>query len=308
MAEYLSIDALSATPVRTLLDECPRAGWWSSRLNPNRPAREEAEVMDIGTVAHSILLDGNADCCVIIDPNDYPAKTTRAIPRGWTNDAIRGARDEARAAGKQPILKYDFAAIEEMVVVAKEFIGALRTTEPAIWRAFQPDGGHSETTMVWQEGDIPCKLRTDRTSADFAVTVDYKTSGMSIAPDTFVRALVNMGYAFGAGWYRRGIKALTGVDTSYLFLAQETEAPYLCSLIGLDPSWVAYADQKARLGMLQWAQCVRSGEWPAYPPRACYPELPVWESARLEEKLIGIPYEVGALFERTDDGRHGDPK
>lgn len=300
MRDYLDMDALSCTPVRKLLDECPRAGWWSSRLNPNRPPREEAAVMDIGTVAHSILLDGHADGCAIIDPMDYPSKTTGAIPRGWTNDAIRKARDEARAAGRQPILKDDFGAIEEMVTVAHEYISALRTTEPAIWRAFQEDGGKSEVTMVWMEGDIPCKLRTDRSSADFAVTVDYKTSGMSVSPDNFGRALVSMGYAFSAGWYRRGIKALTGIDTSYLFLAQETEAPYLCSLIGLDPAWTSYADHKARLGINLWQQCLRTGQWDGYPNRAAYPTMPAWESARFEEKLIGIPYDIANLFERSD--------
>ena len=58
MAEYLAIDALSTTPVRTAIEECPRAGWWRSRLNPNRP-REQSTEMDIGSIAHSVLLENS---------------------------------------------------------------------------------------------------------------------------------------------------------------------------------------------------------------------------------------------------------
>jgi hypothetical protein len=294
MADYLAIDALSTTPVRALIDECPRMGWWRSRLNPNRP-RETSKEMDVGSAAHSVLLEDSWACIVELDPAAYPSKTG-SVPKGFTNDAIREARDAARAAGKYPVLLGGMQPIRDMVTVAQQFIGSLRTTEPAIWRAFEPDGGQSEVTMVWQdEAGMLCKLRTDRIANDYGVTVDYKTSGMSVEPDKFARsARSGMGYDFGAAWYCRGIKALTGVESAYLFLAQETEPPHLCSLNGIPPADMALASEQVAEGLRQWAQCLRTGQWPGYANRVCYAERPPWDRARWDERLIitgdGIEY------------------
>lgn len=254
--------------------------------------------MDIGSAAHSVLLENSWACVVEIDPANYPAKTKPFnIPHGFTNDAIREARDNARAAGKYPVLLGGIGPIRDMVTVAREFIGALQHTEPAVWRAFQPDGGESEVTMVWEEYDGPlCKLRTDRTSLDFSVVVDYKTSGMSVEPDRFARTQLHggMGYAFGSAWYRRGIKALTGVDPAYLWLAQETEAPHLCSLSALDPSGEALAEEKVESGLRKWRECLRTGQWDGYPNRVCHAETPPWERMRWDERVVltkdGIDY------------------
>jgi hypothetical protein len=262
--------------------------------------------MYFGSAAHSLLLESSAAPIVVIDPAQHRSKPTKAnpegnIPKGWSNDAIKEARDAARADGKHPLLPEDFADISEMVKVAAAYIESLRHSEPAIWNAFQPDGGQRETTMVWDEGGILCKLRTDLISNDYTIVVDYKTTAGSVEPDNFARsALVGQGYAFGAAWYQRGIKALAGEDAAFVHLAQEVERPFLCSLIGMDPSWCAYGAGKVAAALRMWQQCLRTGEWPGYPARVTYPELPAWESARFEAKLIGIPYELGALFERTD--------
>ena len=299
MAEYLAIDALSKPPVQYALEECPRAGWWHSRLNPRRQ-REVSEAMDLGTIAHGVLLEGSTASAVIIDPADYPTKSNGNIPKGWTNNEIRAARDAARAAGKCPILLEDYAEVENMITVAQEFIGSLQTTEPAIWRAFQPDGGASEVTILWEENGQLCKLRTDRSALDFGVVIDYKTSAQSVEPGRFGRSMLagSTGYAFGAAWYRRGIRAETGINCDYVFLAQEKSPPYLCSLVGVDPAWMALAGAKVEAGLRLWAQCVRTGQWDAYPNRVCYPELPPWESARGEEMLAGIPYDYATLTGR----------
>ncbi len=299
MASYLAIDALSTTPVRYLVEQCDRAGWWHSRLNPQRP-REVSEVMDIGTIAHSVLLEDSWDCVAEIDPMHFPAKNGN-IPKGWTNDAIREARDSARAAGKCPILTDEIQPIRDMVTVAQEFIASLQTTEPAVWRAFDVDGGQSEVTMVWEDDGLLCKLRVDRISDDYGVVIDYKTSGQSVEPERFARtALSGQGYNFGAAWYRRGIHALTGVTPAYLFLAQEVDAPHLCSLTGLDPTWIAMGDERVAYGLKRWRQCVASGQWIGYPNRVVYPELKAWQLAEWEgaQQGGGYPYDYADLTGR----------
>jgi hypothetical protein len=49
---------------------------------------------------------------------------------------------------------------------------------------------------------------------------------------------------------------------------------------------------------------MRADRWPAYPSRACYPELPQWADADWTEKQtdnpFGIPYDVSKLFRKTE--------
>ena len=93
MADYLAIDALSTTPVRALIEECPRAGWWRSRLNPARP-REVSNEMDLGTIAHGILLEGSTDGVVVIDALDEDELAEDA------DDSVdRGEHEAGQATG-----------------------------------------------------------------------------------------------------------------------------------------------------------------------------------------------------------------
>lgn len=296
MADYLKIEALSKEPVGTLLEECPASGWWASYLNPGRP-REVTGEMDIGSAAHSVLLENSWACVVEIDPADHPAKTKPfKIPRGWSNDSIKAARDEVREAGKYPVLKGGTMVIRDMVDAARKFIDSLQDNEPAIWAAFQPSGGRSEVTMVWDDAGVLCKLRLDRIDNLWQVAVDYKTSGMSVEPNRFCRSQMygDMGYAFGAAWYRRGIFALTGSLPDYLWLAQETAPPHLCSIMGLTPEALELATEKVAAGLSSWRKCAKERKWPGYPARVCYPEMPVYERMKWDGRLAvtkdGIDY------------------
>lgn len=303
MASYLAINALSATPLRKSVDECPRAGWFASRLNPNRPARVTSDEMDVGTLAHEALLEGSMSRLVTINPADYPADNGN-VPSGWTNPKIRKARDAARAEGKCPVFPEAWQAISLMEAEARMYIAELRKDEPAIHAMMQPDGGASEVVMVWDDGGVLCKIRHDRLAADNRISLDLKTTGRSVEPDRFGRTTLP-DHAFDAAFYRRGVRALCGVDCESVYLCQEVREPYLCSLIGLDMAWKQVGDAKVAAALNGWRECLRTGRWPGYPARAVYPEMPAWEVARWEaqseagvDEARGIPYEYAALTGR----------
>jgi hypothetical protein len=302
MATYLAMPAVSASGVRRMVDACPAAAWWDSWLNPKREDSSSDETQSIGVAAHAVLLEGSMSRAVeLIDPAKYPAKNGN-IPEGWTNPAIRAARDEAAARGKVALLPAAHAKVEAMVIEARSFIGTLRETEPAIWRAFQPDGGDSEATLLWDARGLPCRARADRISKDRRLIVDVKTCGSTAEPDAWGRTqLVGMGYYVSAAFYRRAVEALFDVVPDYVFLVQEQEAPFLCSLVGVDPQGLELGASKVRRGMDMWRSCLASDRWPAYPNRVCYPEMPPWERARWEsgqggEQAAGIPYDPAKLY------------
>ena len=286
MGDYLAIPAMSASIIKRMITQCPKAAWADSWLNPNR-GMETSQQADRGTIAHEILLEGSFAKVVCIDPKDHPAEKTGAIPEGWTNKSIRAARDAAYAEGKIPMLIGDFAEVRDMVSAAQLYIESVKPDEPAIWSIFQPTGGVSEETLTWEEGSIPCKLRVDRRSMDNRLIVDYKTTERSVEPGAWGRSqLVGMNYYISAAWYRRGYKAVHGTLPEYVFLAQEVSAPYLCSLVGVNPMMLEAADRLIEGALKKWTVCAEFGDWPGYSTRVCYPDAPAYLMAEWEEKQL----------------------
>lgn len=293
MAEYLALPAVSASILQAVVDECPRAAWWRSWLNPAPRASDGTPASDAGTIAHSILLEGSTDCMVVVDAKD------------WRTKAAQEARDAARAAGKAPVLVERLPQIEAMVASMRDYIESLRESEPAIWALFQPGGGDSELTLVWDQDGTRCRARPDRISTDRKIIVDVKTGGTSAEPDTWGRTqLVRMGYYFGAAFYRQGVKALCGVVPEYVYLVVEQEPPFLCSLVGLEPAALDFAKRKVARALSIWRDCAKSGRWPGYPARVCYVEIPPWEEARFEgrpEEPQGNAYDPAKFYPSRDE-------
>ena len=302
MEKYLALPAVSALLVKTIISECPRAAWWQSWLNPAQE-RKTSDEMDAGTIAHALILEGSTAGVAVIDPRDHPAEKTGAIPVGWTNKSIKAARDYAREQGKIPVLLEDMVNINNMVESAMEYLDSVSKDEPAIWQAFQPESGESEVTMVFDDHGTLCKMRPDRISKDRKLIVDVKTTARSAEPDSWARTqMVGMGYYKGAAFYRRGIEALFNVSPAYAFLVIETEPPYLCSMPAMDPRAFDLGAMEIERGLNAWRACVAANRWPGYPTRCVYPEIPVWEQARIEEREMqeigehGIEYDPAALF------------
>ena len=295
MEEYLVLPAVSASLVRHMVDECPKAAWFDSWLNPHRVIRTSDE-MDAGTIAHSILLEGGPGNVQIFNPSEYPNLKGGGIATGWTNKAIQEARDAARAAGKIPVLSGDMARISAMVNSAREYIESLKDEEPAIWAMFQPGGGESEVTITFNIAGVPCRIRPDRISTDRKLIVDMKTTVTSAEPNRWARTqLAGMGYYLSAAFYRLAFD----VPPDYVFLVVQSEPPYLCSLVGIDPAGYELGHQKVLHGLGMWAQCVKRNQWPSYPTRVCYAEIPSYVHAEFEARM-GIEYDYETMFGKRE--------
>jgi len=259
---------------------------WNDHPRLGGRTQIDSNASDIGTLAHDLLLGGEGKICVI-NPADYPSKPTKDnpegnIPNGWTNNAIRAARDEARSNGLTPILIGEMVGARRMVEAAHEFIA---TSELAgVFR-----DGAGETTMIWQEGDTWFRARPDWLNHEERIMLHYKTTRASASPEPFIRGiLTGSGYDTSLAFYRRGFEALTKQqDFLHVILVQEQQAPYACSLITLDPASWAIADQKVQQAVLLWAHSMKTGQWPAYDSRIHFAAPTPWALAAAEEVAGG---------------------
>ena len=264
--------SLSRSTIRDLLFKSPAHVYHNSkRLNPDYEEPSTENKFNLGTAAHALLLEGED----IIEVCDFDS---------WRTKDSKIARDKAHSNGKTPMLPPEYQKTHAMVDAA---IKQIAECEELQISNLQKDG-KAEQSFIWKEDGIWMRVRTDWTSNDNKLILDYKTTGMLAAPDKFARHAIDMGYDIQRALYPRGVEAVTGVLPQMVFVVQEDKAPYLCSFISLEPAFIEMGNQKVDAGKTIWKQCLSSGKWQGYPNQVCSVEPPNYAVMQWEEKLINI--------------------
>lgn len=270
MRDYLALKALSGGLVNTLLEFSPE----HARLEQQGKSQDSSNDADVGTAIHDCFLEG-IDRIEAIEPAKYPSQNG-AIPKGWTNNAIREARDKARAAGKIPLLADKVSQVKAAV---ESLVAFIPKTEIA---GFKTDG-KPEQTITWTDNGVFCKARPDWLSRKWHVSL--KTTDGSANPLSWVkRQLSPMGYDTSLMFYERGLK-FHGLTAQPRILVVEQNPPYGCSVIGLAPSKREYAERLVEEAIQTWAECERTGRWPGYPTETFFAEIQGYELAEIESRL-----------------------
>jgi hypothetical protein len=267
-ADPAAVPSLSASIAHVLYTRSPLHAWTAHpKLNPGHQRREETR-FDIGTTCHAILLEQREveEIVEIIDAPD------------WRTKAAQEARDTARENGLIPLLADQVDGVTTMLTATRDQLARLDVW-PAPFTAGKP-----EQTLIWQEGDVTCRALVDWLRDDHTVIDDLKTTSASASPDAWTRTMFTIGADIQTAFYLRGLKALTGVTAEMRYVVVETYPPYALSVVSVGPDVLAVADAKVDWAVARWAECLASGDWPAYPLRVAHAELPAWEEARFLEK------------------------
>ena len=231
------------------------------RLNPDLE-RQEEEKFDVGNVAHSIILEGTSAVEVIDAPD-------------WRTKVAKEARDAARAAGRTPLLLKHWRSVEAMVEAAQIQLEDHGAVPPLF------DEGAAERCLVWEEpGGVMCRARLDWLRDDRLTIDDLKTTSASANPERWSRTLFTIGADVQAAFYLRGLQALTGAEAEFRWAVIETSPPYALSVISPAPDVLTIGRKKVQYALDVWRRCLRDNDWPAYPARVAYAELPPWEESR----------------------------
>ena len=281
MDEYIAdsfhkyFPALSSGVAHALLEESPLHAWTKHpRLNP-RYEREESNHLDIGTVAHAILLEGDTKKIAVINAHD------------WRTKAAQAERDAARAEGKIPILADQMNDIEVMVQMANLSISGSELVD-----VFKHDGGDSEVTLLWEDQGVICKARPDRVSKDRRILVDYKTTAASAEPNAWTKGpMLGNGCDIQAALCLRGIRSVTATlkqtarEPKVIFLVQEVSPPYAVSFVGFGGQFEHYADVRLDRAIKLWQRCITTKHWPGYPTRTAWVAPPPWKCTEWDAQV-----------------------
>ena len=246
---------LSSTGAKRLL-ECPARFRWDQ----DHP-RPYTAAFELGHAAHTLTLGTGAGLHVVQADS-------------WRSKAARTERDEALAEGLTPLLEAEHAQAQAM----RETLAG----HPVAGPLFDRTDRVCEASLYWTDPTtgVDCRARPDWWSTDHALVVDLKTTSRSAAPGEFGRLAVQFSYHLQAAWYLEAVRAITGVEATFVHVVQETSPPYLVSVIQLDAEALQVGAEQADRARRLFAACQATGQWPGYPPNVHSAHLPGWYLAQ----------------------------
>jgi hypothetical protein len=206
--------SLSASIAAILCTQTPAHAWVAHpRLNPHFERHEEQK-FDVGTAAHSLLLEGESAVRVVYADD-------------WRTKEAKELRDEARAHNQIPLLEKHWAAVQAMAAAVRTQLERVDAVPPLF------TDGKPEQTLVWEEAGVTCRARLDWLRDDYQAADDLKTTSRTANPEQWARSLFGSGRDVQAAFYRRGIRAVTGVDADFRYCIVETYPPFALSVVSL---------------------------------------------------------------------------
>jgi hypothetical protein len=242
-AEYFAAtDALSCSGAKLLLPpSCPAKFFY------RQDHQEYKAVWDFGSAAHQMVLDSGPEIAEIKFDD-------------WRKKDAQDERDEAREAGKIPLLSKELVTVREMAAAIE--------AHPIAGYLFDPYDGEPEQSIFWQDirTGIMRRARLDwlpRPSGQRLVIVDYKTCDQA-DPESISKAVERYSYHMQHAWYADGIEQVLGVTPGFIFCFQEKQPPYLINVVELKPEAVQTGRRLNDRAIDEYVARIKTGEWPGY--------------------------------------------
>lgn len=229
--------------------------------------RPEKTAFDLGHAAHRHVL-GVGPELVRIEADDWRTKTAKE------------QRDRAYAAGAVPLLVEDHQRVTAMAAAVRE--------HPIASRLFA--AGEPEKSLVWvdQQTSVWRRARLDwlpSVSDGRMIVPEYKTC-RSADLDTVQRSIASYGYHCQEAWYLDGLSALhLAEDPAFVFVFQETTAPYVVTVVELDVIALKVGRHLNRRAIELYQRCMELDQWPGYSDEVELITLPAWVENRYLEEI-----------------------
>lgn len=263
-ADYHAIEAVNHSRLETFRRTPAHARY--EMLHPSK----DSEALATGRAFHVFLLEPERfDLEYVVAP-DWPARSNA--------DKARWKEWEEQNAGKSAIEEDELRTFRLM----RDSVARHQTA-----RAMLTGRGANELTLVWNDdrSGMLAKARLDRigTLADYSFIIDLKTT-KDAGEKPFAKDAGMFGYFRQLQWYRRGAAALrpTRDQRRCALIAVEKFPPYCVAVHEADERALEQADREIDHHLNTYAECMATGEWPAYGDGLGLIDYPSWLIDRME--------------------------
>jgi hypothetical protein len=159
-----------------------------------------------------------------------------------------------QSEGKDIITQEQFEQIDAMrnAMLATPFVSKLIN-------------GEHELSYFWTDEDtgLKCKCRPDSINHKLKIVVDYKTTD-NAETEHFMKQAIRLGYDLQASYYLDGVKANTGEDYVFVFIAQEKKPPYAVNILQADDIFIRSGREVYKAMLQTYKECSETGNWYGY--------------------------------------------
>lgn len=276
MEAYQAVDALSSTGMRLL----SRSAWHYR----NRVATVPTRPMLNGTLAHCAVLEPHAMAeRYIVVPEGAPKRPSAAQ---WS--AKKSSEDSM--AAKEWWTNFNADAVGREIVAAEDY-----AITQAQLLALQADdeiadllsSGYGEPSVFWIDAasGVYCKARPDwvRPLDSRRVKLLDLKSTADESPDAFGRVAARLSYHRQRAHYIEGFRQATGLEVvDFVFAAVSSAPPVLAVPYRLVDEVAQQGEEECAELRAQYAECLHTNRWPAYPPSARVLDFPKWAKPNKE--------------------------
>ena len=251
--DYHAHPGIGSTTLKTLAKHPPAV----YRHRMDHPEHKAA--FDIGTAAHSLILEGDTSGLSIVNAED------------WRSKAAREDREAAYTEGTVPLLAKEFAVVEAMreSVMAHAHASRLLTEHTA------------ERSYFTEIDGVPVKARPDALKG--STVIDLKTTSADLG--SIERSVASFSYHLQQAHYTDVIEACGQPVEDFVFIFVSTAAPHLVRVIRLEECAVDLGREQARHALAVWKHCTETDTWPGYTGIDTL-DLPAWVYYQDDDEAI----------------------
>lgn len=209
--------------------------------------RESSDSMDLGTLAHAAILEPNAlEQRYKLIPDDVLSKSGARAGQAWKDFA----------AANQGVILIN----QQQLDAIHEIAASVRRCDVVAEALDAP--GHAECAIQWvcEACGMLRKARLDWLTADYAAVIDIKTT-RDCSAQAFARSVVNYGYHRQAAYYTEAVEALSGKRPPFVFVAVQSEPPYVARAYTLDADAMALGMAEVVEGLQRLRDASALNDW-----------------------------------------------
>lgn len=243
-AEYRQREGLASTDIKRMMKSM--ATWKYLKDNPEDD--HDTPALKFGRASHKFMLE----------PYDFGNEfvVSPKFDRRTKEGKEQYAAFEKEAEGKEIIDEETY----EKLVAMRDALYATPYVKKLI-------AGEHEKSFFWtdKKTGIKCKCRPDSFGmlGSQPICVDYKTTS-DAETDAFMRSALKFNYDIQAAHYTAGLEEAYGQEYAFVFIAQETTAPYLVNVLQADEFFMQNGREVRDTMLETYKKCVELDEYPAY--------------------------------------------
>lgn len=258
-ADYHDEPAYSASGLK-LIERSPAHYAHAGTRSPSR-------AMQIGSAIH----------CALLEPDRF------------NNQYVCSGTDDRRASEYKQAVKSK--GTDELVLTQPEWdkvvgMQAAAYAHPEARSVLNCPGEEELSVFANDPGTgLPIKCRPDKLCHlnHGPMIVDIKKC-QDARPEEFSKSVARYGYDLAAAHYMETYEQASGYEVvQYLLIAIEEEPPHGVKVYELPHEWIKYGCKRRDAALEVAAQCVESGEWPAYDDGIEELEPPRWIASQIDD-------------------------